>query len=227
MEAARASTRRSTARGQTSSALPANSPRKSSMSPSSGSARQVSGSSRTGASGNAVCQPVKVTLSYCWSFESQPSTTSQKPMPFSRAERNLARSMNLPRRIPSLSNTATLTWLSPRSSTIARACAAVRTSSGCMKRSLLNSSRQAAALVGGGLEPPRVDLDSPAGLGGNRDLAVPHLVGILKEEPVFPWIVIRALDGELEVLAGVVDGAEQVHRAERDQRAVGAVRRAG
>ena len=30
-----------------------------------------------------------VTLSYSWSFESQPSTTSQKPKPLSSAEKNL------------------------------------------------------------------------------------------------------------------------------------------
>ncbi len=83
------------------------------MLPSSGSARQVSGSSRTGASGKAVCQPVKLTLSYCWSFESQPSTTSQKPRPFSRAEKNLSRSMYLPRRMPSLSKTADLDVAEP------------------------------------------------------------------------------------------------------------------
>src|SRR3989440_1170903 len=143
MVAARCSTRRSVARGHTSSAAPANSPRNSSMLPSNGSARQVSGSSRTGASGKAVCQPVKVTLSYCWSLESHPSTTSQNPMPWSSAEKNLWRSMYLPRRIPSLSKTPTLTCCRPRSSTIARACALVRTSSGCMQA----TPRSAAACI--------------------------------------------------------------------------------
>src|ERR1700726_4041653 len=133
MVAARCSTRRSVARGHTSSALPANSPRNSSMLPSNGSDRQVSGSSRTGASGKAVCQPVKVTLSYCWSLESHPSTTCQNPMPWSSAEKNFWRSIYFPRRIPSLSKTPTLTCCRPRSSTIARACALVRTSSGCMQ----------------------------------------------------------------------------------------------
>src|SRR6266404_3497545 len=137
MAAARCSTRRSVARGHTSSAVPANSPRNSSMLPSKGSARQVSGSSRTGASGKAVCQPVKVMLSYCWSLESHPSTTSQNPMPCSSAEKNLWRSRYLPRRMPSLSKTPTLTCCRPRSSTIARACALVRTSSGCMEGKLL------------------------------------------------------------------------------------------
>src|SRR6266513_2366239 len=133
MAAARCSTRRSVARGHTSSACPANSPRNSSMLPSSGRARQVSGSSRTAASGKAVCQPVKVMLSYCWSLESHPSTTSQNPIPFSSAAKNFSRSMYLPRRIPSLSKIPTLTCCRPRSSTIARACALLRTSSGCME----------------------------------------------------------------------------------------------
>src|ERR1700732_4461382 len=147
MVAARCSTRRSVARGHTCSAVPANSPRNSNMLPSTGSARQVSGSSRTGASGKAVCQPVKVMLSYCWSLESHPSTTSQNPMPCSSAEKNLWRSMYLPRRIPSLSKTPTLTCCRPRSSTIERACALVRTSSGCMKANSLSGSAAACIVA--------------------------------------------------------------------------------
>src|SRR6185295_15489400 len=40
---------------------------------------------------------------------SQPNTTSQKPKPDSTAEKNLSRWMYLPRRIPSMSETATFT----------------------------------------------------------------------------------------------------------------------
>ena len=44
-------------------AVPSNSPRKNSMLPSIGTSRQVAGSMRAVASGNAVCQPVNVDLS--------------------------------------------------------------------------------------------------------------------------------------------------------------------
>src|SRR5688572_3590118 len=40
---------------------------------------------------------------------SQPKTTSQKPKPPSTAEKNLSRWMYLPRRMPSMSETATFT----------------------------------------------------------------------------------------------------------------------
>src|SRR6185503_3316373 len=40
---------------------------------------------------------------------SQPNTTSQKPKPPSTAEKNLSRWMYLPRRMPSMSETATFT----------------------------------------------------------------------------------------------------------------------
>jgi len=52
-----------TPRGQSASALSANSQRNSSVFGSNGISRQVSGRILTGASGKAVCQPVKVTLS--------------------------------------------------------------------------------------------------------------------------------------------------------------------
>src|SRR6185312_6515100 len=46
---------------------------------------------------------------------SQPNTTSQKPKPPSTAEKNLSRCMYLPRRIPSMSATATFTFVAPDS----------------------------------------------------------------------------------------------------------------
>src|SRR6185312_6791179 len=58
---------------------------------------------------------------------SQPSTTSQKPMPPSSADLNLSRCTYLPRSTPSTSCTPTLTWVSPRSFTIFKASAAVLT----------------------------------------------------------------------------------------------------
>ena len=54
-------------------------------------------------------------------------------MPQSSADRNFARDMYLPRRMPSTSNTPTLTCVSPRSETIARASAAVLTLRGSMR----------------------------------------------------------------------------------------------
>src|ERR1700719_4570182 len=85
--------------------------------------RRVAGSTRTLASGCAVCQPVNVTLSYSWSFESQPRTTSQTPSPLSKADRNLSRLRYLPRKMPSVSNTPTLTCSMPWSVTNALAAA--------------------------------------------------------------------------------------------------------
>ena len=82
---------------------------------------------RTGASGYPVCQPVYFTLSYSWSWQSQPSTTSQKPKPPSSDEMNLSREMYLPRMMPSMSKTPTFTCCTPRLSTNSRASVALRT----------------------------------------------------------------------------------------------------
>src|SRR5690349_13255088 len=78
---------------------------------------------------------------------SQPSTTSQKPKPPSRAERNLSTWMYLPRRMPSMSWTPTLTWVSPRCLTIFSASAAVLTWRGSIQFPSLPRGRLAAEVA--------------------------------------------------------------------------------
>src|SRR5882757_7612829 len=72
---------------------------------------------------------------------SQPSTTSQKPMPPSSADLNLSIWTYLPRSTPSMSCTPTLTWLSPRCLTIFSASAAVLTWRGSIGSPLLAQTR--------------------------------------------------------------------------------------
>src|SRR5262249_7217937 len=60
-----------------------------------------------------------------------------------------------------------------------------------------------AALIDRSLEPPGIDLDAPAGLGGDCDLPVLDTVGIREEQPCLPGVVVGALDRELQVLAPV------------------------
>lgn len=57
-------------------------------------------------------------------------------------------------------------------------------------------------------------------------MTVAYLVRVFAEQSLLPRIVVRAFDRELQVLAGVGDRAEQVHRAHGHQRQVGAVGRA-
>ena len=82
-------------------------------------------------------------------------------------------------------------------------------------------------LIGERFEPVGIDLDAPARLAGNGHLSVVDVVGRSRGKTFLPWIVVRPLDRELEVLAGVRDRAEQMHGEQGHHREVGAVRRAG
>src|SRR5579872_5930229 len=47
-----------------------------------------------------------------------------------------------------------------------------------------------ADLIGGARQPVRIDLDAPAGLARDRDLAVADPVGGVAEEPLLPGVVV-------------------------------------
>ena len=118
-------------RGQTASASSANSPRKNSMSSSNGIGAAGVGQDAHRRVRDSRC------ASRCTSRCRRAGRSSPSPAPRRRSrspcrarEKNLSRDMYLPRRMPSMSKTPTLTWSSLRSSTILRASAAVRMFSG-------------------------------------------------------------------------------------------------
>src|SRR5262245_38630279 len=61
----------------------------------------------------------------------------------------------------------------------------------------------------GGAQPARVDLNAPARAGRRRQAPVAHGHGRV-EQAVLPRVVVRPLDRELQVAAGVRDRAHQV-----------------
>src|SRR5262245_3135585 len=87
------------------------------------------------------------------------------------------------------------------------------------------AARSLARLIPRPGKPLRLDLDAPAGFGRDRNLPVLDSIGIVAEEPVLPGIVVGLLDGELEILAAVRQGGQQVHREQGDEPPIGRVGR--
>src|SRR6202158_4157526 len=88
-------------------------------------------------------------------------------------------------------------------------------------------SRACAHLMGRAPQPVGIDLHAPARCGRNRHVAIADRKRIAEEQAFLPGVVIGSLDRELEVLSRIRNRAQKVHRANRDERQVGAVRRAG
>src|SRR6185503_902114 len=89
-------------------------------------------------------------------------------------------------------------------------------------RSSATSSPYLGGAPAGGPQPIRIDLDAPPRAFGGRQAAVAH--GDRRvEQAVLPGVVVRPLDRELEVAAGVSDRAHQVLREDGDEREVGGV----